>query len=393
MSSLKPQLPFLLLSLLTGLTSSFVTPLMSYFLIDGIKVEPFYISLYTVSVTLSGLVISQYFGYLADKGVNANRLYGITMLSIGCAMIAFMQAEQFWQVFLTGILFMSIGAGSVSQMLTVAGLWVKNQTIDIAAFNSKIRAGISLAWVVGPPLAFTLVAHFGFAASFAVSLICVVIAAIFVMTIVPPQTAAKRKEPIKLKGELSLPFWLVGLAVTAAMAANVMYVSSMPLYLMQELGLPEYLPGLMMGLVAAIEIPIMLFAARLAVLFSASKVMITAFIFACFFYLGVYFSDSTWQFLSLAVLNSIFYGLYAGISLTLLQKQAPDLTGFTSAFYANATRIGTMLGVTGSGLIAQFFSFRGATIGALCIALFGLLIMILFSNVKNSSNTTSSPPS
>ena len=62
---------------------------------------------------------------------------------------------------------MSVGAGAVSQMLTVSGLWAKNQDIDLAAFNSKVRAAISLAWVVGPPLAFTLVANFGFAWHFA----------------------------------------------------------------------------------------------------------------------------------------------------------------------------------------------------------------------------------
>lgn len=127
LASLRPQLPFLLLSLLTGLTSSFVTPLMSYFLIDGINVEPFYMSVYMVSVTLSGLVISQYLGYLADKGMNANKLYGLTMGCIGLAMIAFIVSDQFWQVFVAGVLFMSIGAGAVSQMLTVSGLWAKTK--------------------------------------------------------------------------------------------------------------------------------------------------------------------------------------------------------------------------------------------------------------------------
>ncbi|MEC8489064.1 MAG: MFS transporter, partial [Pseudomonadota bacterium] len=253
-----PQLPFLLLSLLTGLTSSFVTPLMSYFLIDEINVEPIYISIYMVSVTLSGLMISQYLGHLADKGFNANRLYGLTMICVGIAMVAFIFSKQFWHVFLAGVLFMSVGAGAVSQMLTVSGLWAKNQDIDLAAFNSKVRAAISLAWVVGPPLAFTLVANFGFAASFSVAIVCVIVATLFVVNVVPPQKASQRSLNTSLKGSLSLPFWLVGLAILAGMAGNVMYLSSMPLYVMNELGLAENLPGLMMGVVAALEIPTML---------------------------------------------------------------------------------------------------------------------------------------
>ncbi len=382
LASLRPQFPFLLLSLLTGLTSSFVTPLMSYFLIDGINVEPFYMSVYMVSVTLSGLVISQYLGYLADKGLNANKLYGLTMGSIGLAMIAFIISDQFWQVYLAGVLFMSIGAGAVSQMLTVSGLWAKNQDINLPAFNSRVRAAISMAWVVGPPLAFTLVAHFGFAASFSIAIVCVVIASIFVLKVVPPQIAPKRSEPIKIKGELSISFWLIGFAVVAAMAGNVMYLSSMPLYVMQELGLPEYLPGLMMGMVAGLEIPIMLFAAKLADRFSSAGIMLAAFVFACCFYVGIYHANQEWHFLVLQIPNALFYGLYAGIGLTLLQHQAPDLTGFTSAFYSNATRVGMMLGTTGAGLVAQFYSFRDATLGSLCIGILGICIMLTFIRIE-----------
>ncbi|MEE3223989.1 MAG: MFS transporter, partial [Pseudomonadota bacterium] len=79
------------------------------------------------------------------------------------------------------------------------------------------------------------------------------------------------------------------------------------------------------------------------------------------------------------------YGLYAGIGLTLLQQQAPDLTGFTSAFYSNATRVGMMLGTIGAGTVAQFFSFRDATIGSLCIAIFGLNVMLVFMFVKREA--------
>ncbi|NDV93062.1 MFS transporter [Alteromonas sp. 345S023] len=377
-----PQLPFLLLSLLTGLTSSFVTPIMSYFLIDEINVQPIFISVYMVSVTLSGLMISHYLGHLADKGFNANRLYGLTMICVGITMVAFIFSNQFWQVFLAGVLFMSVGTGAVSQMLTVSGLWAKKQDIDLAAFNSKVRAAISLAWVVGPPLAFTLVASFGFAASFSVAIACVITATLFVVKIVPPQKACQNSSTNTQRGSLSLSFWLVGLAVLAGMAGNDMYLSSMPLYVMRELGLPENLPGLMMGVVAALEIPTMLIAAKLTRRFPPASIMAIAFLFGCCFYMGIYFSQSSWELLSLQILNALFYGLYAGIGLTLLQQQSPNLTGFTSVFYSNASRVGMMLGTIGAGTVAQLYSFRAATIGSLCIAIFGLNVMLLFMLVK-----------
>lgn len=235
-------------------------------------------------------------------------------------------------------------------------------------------------------MAFTLVASFGFAASFYVAIACVVTATLFVVKVVPPQQACQHSQNTTLKGSLSLPFWLVGLAVLAGMAGNVMYLSSMPLYVMQELGLPENLPGLMMGVVAALEIPTMLIAAKLARRFPPAGVMAIAFLFGCCFYIGVYFSQSSWELLSLQILNALFYGLYAGIGLTLLQQQAPNLTGFTSAFYSNATRVGMMLGTIGAGTVAQFYSFRAATIGSLCIAIFGLSVLLVFMFLKRRAS-------
>ncbi|WP_228710729.1 sugar efflux transporter [Saccharobesus litoralis] len=384
---MKAQIPFLVLSLLTGLSSAFITPIMSYFLVDELQVAPFYIGVYTVAVTLTGLVVSQYFGYLADHGVKAKNLYRLAQTAFGLALVVFSISQSFWWVLFAGVVFMSVGAASIPQMLTISINWAKSANIDLTAFNSKVRASISLAWILGPAIAFALVGRCGFAASFLVSLICVVLAISFCSFYVPNQITQNRT---KLKQEqqanVPLSFYLVAIAVCFGFAAHMMFGSSMPLYVLHELKLPNYLPGLLMGLVAALEIPIMLFSARLSRHIGPAKLMACAFVSAGIFYIGMFYSWQIWQLVCLQIFNALFYGLYAGVGLTLLQSQLEGRTGFSSAFYANSMKVGLMIGTSGTGLIAQFSRFQYANIGALLcisIALISILYFLLLQKSKS----------
>mgnify|MGYP000109047805 CR=1 FL=1 len=84
---------FISLSVLTGLVSAFVSPLMSYFLVDFLQTPPMYIGVYMTAVTLSGLVLSQWLGSLADKGISANKMYMIANSGIILALIIYINTS------------------------------------------------------------------------------------------------------------------------------------------------------------------------------------------------------------------------------------------------------------------------------------------------------------
>lgn len=370
---------FVLLSILTGLVGAFIYPLMSFFLVDELDVQPMYIGVYMTSVTLSGLVISQLLGGLADKGKSARKMYMLANTGVICALLIYMSSSSFIVILLAGICFMSLGNASVPQMLTLGRQWAHHQTIDIAQFNARIRAGISCAWMVGPPLAFSLLATVGFVGSFGMAMIAALIGIAFVCWMIPENVTQTKVQQSDAKVPVPWSFWYLSAAVMLGSMSNNMYTSSLPIYTINELGLPSYTPGVLMGTVAAIEIPVMLLSSRLCRYFSKQALMSVAFVCGGVFYIGIFLAESFIWLLALQLVNAVFYGLFAGVSLTLLQEQLPQRIGFTAAIYSNGFKIGVMIGVSCTGIIAQFYSFQFAMLGAALTTLLSLLCLLLFS--------------
>ena len=373
---------FISLSVLTGLVSAFVSPLMSYFLVDFLQTPPMYIGVYMTAVTLSGLVLSQWFGAKADNGSSARTLYLIATAAIITALLVFINTSSFVLVLLTGIIFMGIGNANMPQMLTISRQWAGQNKVDIAKFNGKVRAGISFAWMIGPPIGFVIVASFGFIGSFSLAIAFALLGMLFVIFYVPETSVKVKDEPRDKLTKTPLSFWLLALAIVMGSTGNTMYSSALPLYVLHELALPSYVPGVLMGLVACLEIPIMLLGSRLTKVISAKNLMLIAFVFAIIFYLGIFNATHLWQFIALQCINAIFYGFYAGVGLTFLQEELADRVGFTSAVYSNAIKIGLMFGTTGTGIIAQFSSFQYANLGAAMAAFAAVICMLLFSVLK-----------
>ncbi|GLS26620.1 MFS transporter [Marinibactrum halimedae] len=379
-----PGWVYCVLSGLTGLVGAFVHPVMSFFLVEGLNVQPIWIGVYTISVTLAGMGVSQWLGALADRGVSARKLYMAAIFAMSIALLLFSVVRSFLWVWLAGITFMAIAAAATPQMLTLGRQWVGEQKqINIAQFNALVRAAISMAWIAGPPLAFGLVAWFGFSGSFLAGFIVALMAAGFVWWRIPEHKKGSSNSISKEQATtVSSSFWLLGAVMFFGSMGNIMYSSSLPLYTVKELGLPTYLPGLCMGLVAGLEIMVMVNVGRLTVHFSPQRLMAFGFFCAITFYGLIFYATQPWEFLALQGLNAIFYGLYAGLGLTIMQAQLPKRIGFTSSFYSNAMKFGMAGGTTGAGIIAQYSSFHFASLGSFSAALCGLMALVGFVLLK-----------
>ncbi|WP_158967248.1 sugar efflux transporter [Paraglaciecola sp. L3A3] len=380
---------FIVLSILTGLVGAFINPLMSYFLVDSLDVPPIYIGLYTISLTISGIVISQWLGSLADKGTSSRKLYLLATAGTVLALVIYSNTQSFIVVLIAGVILMALGNATTPQMLTLGRQWAGNNTVNITQFNARIRACFSFAWMLGPPLGFMLVASVGFSGAFSVAIFFGLLGMLFVTFFVPEQQIDESKQQSTKMQKAPLSFWYLGAAVVMGSTANTMYTSALPLYTLNELKLPSYTPGVLMGIVACIEIPVMLFTTRLSRWVNKKDLMIISFMFGLVFYIGIFNATLFWHFALLQLLNAVFYGLYAGIGLTLMQEQLPQRIGFTSAFYSNGIKIGLMFGSTGAGFIAQFFSFKHTSVGSAIAAILGVICLLLFSRFKCQESSIS----
>lgn len=363
---------------------AFIHPLMSLFFIQELESPPAFFGFYTIAITLSGLVISQYLAAKADQGYSTLSMYLFSVLGIGSGLMLYgvlthTQQHSFILFVIIAMVFIAMGNAAIPQMLTLARQWsTESGDVNITQFNTRLRAAISIAWVIGPALGFIVAAHFSFTVAFYLAAGCGLIAAVFAYCFAPRVTYIRQQQHGEKKQPVPFSFWLLVSAIVLGSGANVLYSSALPLYTIDELNISPALPGLFIASAALLEIPIILFSGRLARFFNKTKLMMVAFIFAMIFYTGIYFAQFAWQFFALQAINAIFYGLFAGLSLTTLQEQLPKRVGFTSTLCSNALKVGMMLGSTAMGVIAQFSSFRHANIGAFIAVLLGFLCLLSF---------------
>ncbi len=121
------------------------------------------------------------------------------------------------------------------------------------------------------------------------------------------QKPANTGKGLSLK-DVPAAVWLLGAVTFCANMANSTYVSAMPLYLTQQMAWSKSLPGILLGITAAIEIPVMLLAARWSESFGKEKVVMLGFFLALLFYGGLQMVDSIAGLFVLQILNRTFNG-------------------------------------------------------------------------------------
>ncbi|MBW8191593.1 sugar efflux transporter [Neiella marina] len=363
---------------LTAMSYSLIMPIMSIFLIQHLQAPPSYIGIYTVSTALSGVVFSQLLGTMLDRGKSGLWLFLAAMTSALIAAIAFAQVQTFWQALVIGVVLMGFASAAFPLLLAMIRNYADHSGKNSLALNSQMRSGVSLVWIVGPTMAFTAVDWLGFSANFylsgAISLSVILLACVALPNLKMVKPPEGNKQPTK---PIPMQLWLLGAVMLLGNLANSLYLTAMPLYLTQELHLPLALPGMLMGLTAALEIPFMLLVPRWAGRFGRHHMLNAGFVVALAFYLLLQVADSQIELILLQLLNGIFFGIFAGLGISVIQDASTERLGFASAFYTNAMRTGMMAGTALAGLLAQFWSFKLALFGAAVATVFAMVMMLV----------------
>ena len=361
----------LVMVLLQGLAYSFVLPIMSYFIVEGLGKPPYFVGVYTVAVGLSSVLFSHFIGLAIDKGADNRQLLFIAVASFGLASGIFALSNAYWVILAVGVSLLAFGNASVPLLLSFGRTFSMQESMHVGRFNASLRAQISIAWILGAPLAFWITGAFGFTVTFFASMTTCVVWLISGRRFIPQTntTAIKPKTDTPI-ARVTLPIILVSAGLFFANMANSIYISAMPLYIILEHHQTAALPGWLMAVAAAIEIPVMLVAARWTHQISAFRLLVMGLLAGCVFYLGMYFAVTGWQFLLLQIANGFFFGTFAGLGITLIQDLLPERIGFSSALYTNTMRSGAMSGAAVMGIIATMSSYQTVLLAALgCLIL------------------------
>ncbi|EIC82864.1 sugar efflux transporter [Serratia sp. M24T3] len=360
---------FLIIAFLTGIAGALQTPTLSLFLTSEVKVSPFMVGLFFTGSAVMGILVSQFLGSWSDKKGDRKTLilFCCILGALACVLFAFNRS--YFILLLVGVLLSSFGSTANPQMFALAREHADKTGREAVMFSSILRAQVSLAWVVGPPLAFALALGFGFTFMYCAAAAAFLLCGLMVRGFLPsmPKAVLTGTVPLQAPRVNRRDTLMLFIACSLMWAANSIYLINMPLYVVKELHLPSKLAGMLMGSAACLEIPTMLIAGYLAKQLGKRFLMRFAVISGVFFYSSLLFFTGTAELIAIQVLNALFIGILAGIGMLYFQDLMPGQAGAATTLFTNSTRAGWILAGSIAGLVAQFASYYAVFYAALAM--------------------------
>ncbi|VFS77796.1 Sugar efflux transporter B [Kluyvera cryocrescens] len=296
------------------------------------------------------------------------------------ACVLFAWNRNYFILLFIGVFLSSFGSTANPQMFALAREHADKTGREAVMFSSIMRAQVSLAWVIGPPLAYALAMGFGFTTMYLSAAMAFVVCGAMVWFFLPTM----RKEKASISGSIQAPrsnrrdTLLLFVICTLMWGTNSLYIINMPLYIINELHLPEKLAGVMMGTAAGLEIPTMLIAGYFAKRLGKRFLMRIAAVAGLFFYIGMLTFNSPMLLLAMQLLNAIYIGILGGIGMLYFQDLMPGQAGSATTLYANTSRVGWIIAGSLAGVVAEIWNYHTVfwIALALCISTLACLVRI-----------------
>lgn len=380
----KTALIFLIMTFVSGLCGSFFYPLSSLFIIEALGATPAMLSVYMILSICAAVVVSQFMAVKSDKGWNRKTVLLVALSCYLITVLAFSVIRDYYLAVAVAVVFGSLSGSIFGQLFALGREYADEHIEDSTTFLAIMRAGIAIAWVVGPPIAFILKASFGFSASFAAAAVATLLSILLAHLYLPNSVIKEKKGGEESKGPFSPTIILFSVALVFMFSANNLYVTSMPLYLTQELKVNASWVGYMFGFAALCEIPIMLKVGRMAARFGTMKLLALSLVSGCVFFVAMLHVRDFWQLLSIQLLNGVFIGVTATLGMVAIQDMMRDRLGTASTLFSNLMQVSMLFASLSVGFVGELYSYYWAFYICLASALCSLLLLsyFVFNEVK-----------
>lgn len=371
---------FLIVAFLTGIAGALQTPTLSLFLSNEVHVRPAMVGFFFTGSAVIGIFVSQFLASWSDKRGDRKNLIVFCCLLGVMACILFAWNRNYFILLFVGVFLSSFGSTANPQMFALAREHADKTGREAVMFSSIMRAQVSLAWVIGPPLSYALAMGFGFTTMYLAAAGAFVVCGAMVWLFLPTM----RKEKVMISGTIQAPrtnrkdALLLFAICTLMWGTNSLYIINMPLYIINELHLPEKLAGVMMGTAAGLEIPTMLIAGYFAKRLGKRFLMRLAAVAGLLFYAGMLTFHNPMLLLAMQVLNAIYIGILGGIGMLYFQDLMPGQAGSATTLYANTSRVGWIIAGSLAGVVAEIWNYHTVFWIALvlCVCAVGCLARI-----------------
>lgn len=374
---------FMMVAFMMGIAGALQAPTLSLFLTREVEVQPLWVGLFYTVNAIVGIIVSLFLAKRSDAKGDRRKLIMLCCLMAIANCVLFAFNRHYLTLITLGVLFAALANTAMPQLFALAREYADRSATEVVMFSSVMRAQLSLAWVIGPPLSFMLALNYGFttmflsaAAMFLISLLLIIFALPSVSRNVAPASVAITEVSGWKDGHVRVLF----IASMLMWTCNTMYIIDMPLWISQDLGLSDDWAGWLMGSAAALEIPIMILAGHYVKRFGKRKIMMLAVAAGVIFYLGLILFHSVTALLILQLFNAIFIGIIAGIGMLWFQDLMPGKAGSATTLFTNSISTGVILAGVLQGALAQNFGHSAVYWG---IALLSIIALYLIGRVKD----------
>ncbi|EQA5824462.1 sugar efflux transporter SetB [Escherichia coli] len=377
------SMAFLIVAFLTGIAGALQTPTLSIFLTDEVHARPAMVGFFFTGSAVIGILVSQFLAGRSDKRGDRKSLIVFCCLLGVLACTLFAWNRNYFVLLFVGVFLSSFGSTANPQMFALAREHADKTGREAVMFSSFLRAQVSLAWVIGPPLAYALAMGFSFTVMYLSAAVAFIVCGVMVWLFLP----SMQKELPLATGTVEAPrrnrrdTLLLFVICTLMWGSNSLYIINMPLFIINELHLPEKLAGVMMGTAAGLEIPTMLIAGYFAKRLGKRFLMRVAAVGGVCFYAGMLMAHSPVILLGLQLLNAIFIGILGGIGMLYFQDLMTGQAGSATTLYTNTSRVGWIIAGSVAGIVAEIWNYHAVFWFAMVMIIATLFCLLRIKDV------------
>ena len=374
---------FMLVAFMMGVAGALQAPTLSLFLSREVGAQPFWVGLFYTVNAIAGILVSLWLAKRSDSHGDRRKLILFCCLMAVANALLFAFNRHYLTLITCGVLLASLANTAMPQLFALAREYADNSAREVVMFSSVMRAQLSLAWVIGPPLAFMLALNYGFTIMFSIAAGIFALSLVLVAVVLPSVARVEQPADVavtQISGWNDKNVRMLFIASTLMWTCNTMYIIDMPLWISSELGLPDRLAGILMGTAAGLEIPAMILAGYYVKHIGKRRMMITAVMAGVLFYIGLILFHSHTALLLLQGFNAIFIGIIAGIGMLWFQDLMPGRAGSATTLFTSSISTGVILAGVIQGALAQSYG-HGRVYWA--IAAISLVTLFLTARVKD----------
>ncbi|SDT73297.1 sugar efflux transporter [Actinoplanes derwentensis] len=379
-ASSRRLLPLSLVFLTSGVATAVVGPFLGLFLSTAVHADPIQTTVFMVVAALSGVTVSSYIGRISDRWPIRRTLLIAAALA-GFASSGLTAVIRDYWILLAVTATVTAAAGALyPQSFAYARQVLQHDDPKRAAMGiSTLRTVFSVAWVGGPSLAAFLLDVGDFRHVYGAAAILYLAAALGIARFLPAldTPAEPRKTPTAEKAErVPQVLWVILSGFALLQTTMNLNGQALPLYLGTELNGTIRDAGLIFGLCAFLEIPLMLGFGMLSSRIPLRPIILAGTVCSVAYYSVAATASSVWVLAVGQILNAIFIAATSGLGISYVQDMMPRSPGRATTLFTNCFPIGLVMAAPLFGL-AQEYGFRLAFAINLGLSVLGLLLLIV----------------